>query len=180
MSSAREDAPFTSDGTLWTDSEAPYQDPLFSDFTSEPDDGFSADTFRPTVTPPLAHSDVHRVREMVDDDALSEEDGTDPEFRYVRPQEFDPSQPPLGMLPQQQSWPARKVLKPRKGGKSKRSGKKLRDQIRQRPTGLLPSGKISTGTVGAIVAAILMIIFAIVAIAMLSSLFGMIGSVFQR
>jgi len=184
MSPAREDTPFAGDGTLWTDGEAPYRDSLAGDFSNGAHSDFSDTLFQPAATPPQTHPDSHSVREMMnavlldEEDAMPEEDDYSTDFKSSKSRGIDPSQPPLGMLPQQQSWPARKVLKPRKSGATRK--KKLREQLRQRPSGLIPRKKLSTGTVGVIIAAVLMIIFGIVAIAMLSSLFSMIGSVFQN
>ncbi|GAA1942356.1 hypothetical protein [Amycolatopsis minnesotensis] len=179
---------FDSDGTQEAKPDRSFSDPLAGLVSSSPDFG-DQDRFEPIQVAAPVQPDVDAVRAMVDS-TLAEETGRLSAIATETPGEAAedtavplqgpaplPEHPagtapgePLGMLPQQRTWPARQVLRP---------GQRAGRIAKFKPSVALKAPKPSAGSAGVILAVVLLIVFGVLAIQMVSSLIDSITGLFD-
>jgi hypothetical protein len=130
------------------------------------------------------------IREMVNAAALAENADYD---RPIQPAAFQqpangasvtPGQPPLGIIPQQRTWPQKppqmlrqarsRWPRPRRAKNTEEAPKTTQRAPRNR----IRRGKPTSNSTGVILAVVLMIVFAVLFIQLLASLFSGIAGIF--
>lgn len=184
------------DGTFAPPAQDRFADPLSGLVSSGPVQ--NGDEYpRLRVAGPV-QPDASVVREMVNAALLAESgngyaNGNGAQYSSALPQPFTPGeipvQQPLGMLPQQRTWPVRtpQILRQAKWPKGRAVAAETSSDDEEVPRKRPPSrklptiriGKPSSNSAGVIVAVVLMIVFVIVAIQLLASLFGSIAGIFS-
>ncbi|SDX12821.1 hypothetical protein SAMN05421504_102391 [Amycolatopsis xylanica] len=182
------------DGTFAPLAQDTFADPLSGLAGAGPQAGDEHPRLR-VATP--VQPDADAVRAMVNAALLAEQkngDGNGAAPSSALPQPFTPGEvpveQPLGMLPQQRTWPVRtpQILRQAKWPKGRAAAAEpVSDEDEEVPRKRPPSRRLptlklskpSSNSAGVIVAVVLMIVFAIVAIQLLVSLFGSIAGIFS-
>jgi hypothetical protein len=180
---------FDPDGTHAPVPQDSFADPLSGTVTASDADESVAEEFERLRIADPVQPDPDMVREMVNATALAENGAGDRPFQPgAVPSQVNGAAPgsgqtPLGVIPQQRTWPARApgLLRGVRRPKQRVSDEDL-DEVRpprqRRPRPRLRPMKPSSNSTGVIVAIILMIVFAVVAIQLLASLFSSIAGIF--
>ncbi|MEC3979554.1 hypothetical protein [Amycolatopsis sp. H20-H5] len=191
-------APPQGDGTQADVPSDTFADPLSGLVTGPgPAQNASQDERVVPIPGPVQH-DPEVVRRMVNATLQGDQQGTGyQQFQGVAPATSvstlgEQVAPPLGMLPQQRTWPSRppQLLRQRRSKQVEQAEDFDEDieaeapgrQRRSLPKPSLPSmpriGKPSANTAGVLLAVTLMVVFAVVAIQLLISLFSGIAGIF--
>ncbi|HEV7979045.1 hypothetical protein [Amycolatopsis sp.] len=183
---------FDNDGTHAPIPQDRFADPLSGLVTaSDAAPTVSEEFERLRIADPV-QPDPDMVREMVNAAALADNADYD---RPVQPAAFPqqangasvtPGQPPLGIIPQQRTWPARppqmlrqarsRWPRPRRGVKNAEDAPRTKQRA---PRDRIRRGKPSSNSAGVILAVVLMIVFAVLFIQLLASLFSGIAGIFS-
>jgi hypothetical protein len=180
---------FDNDGTNAPAPQAAFADPLSGTVTPSNDDQSVAEEFErlriadPVQPDPAARDLVNAVRlaENADYDRPLQSSAEAPQVNGLK---FVAGQPPLGVIPQQRTWPVRapQLLRQARRPKQRRAGDEDVEEVRRvRPKRVrrrIRPSKPSSNSAGVIIAIVLMIVFAVVAIQLLASLFSSIASIF--
>jgi hypothetical protein len=190
MSATGETPFFDGDGTHAPVPQDSFADPLSGTVTTSDGDESVVEEFERLRIADPVQPDPDTVREMVNATMLAENSDYDRPLRSVpnAPQVSGSSphpagQPPLGVIPQQRTWPVRapQILRQARRPKQRVSEEDV-DEVRparqQRPRRRLRATKPSSNSAGVIIAIVLMIVFAVVAIQLLASLFSSIAGLF--
>jgi hypothetical protein len=189
MSATGEAPLFDNDGTHAPIPQDRFADPLAGLVTaSDAAPTVSEEFERLRIADPV-QPDPDTVREMVNAAMLAENADYDRPIQpaAIQPQtsgsSVAPGQPPMGIIPQQRTWPARppQMLRQARWPKPRRAAKNADDvrmpkqkAVRNR----VRRGKPSSNSAGVIIAVVLMIVFVVVFIQLLASLFSGIAGIF--
>lgn len=189
MSTPGEAPSFDSDGTQAPVPRDSFTDPLSGLVTGgEATPSVAEEYERVRIADPV-QPDPDTVREMVNAALLAESADNDRPIQSaaIPPQATGspviPGQPPLGIIPQQRTWPTRppQLLRQARRPKRRVPAENIEEAPEAKPKGSrkrIRRGKLSSSSTGVIIAITLMIVFAILVIQLLVSLFGSIASIF--
>jgi hypothetical protein len=177
---------FDGDGTHAPIPQDSFADPLSGTVTASKDDQSVAEEFQRRrfadpiqPDPELVHAAI--LAEHADYDRPHEPAPIAPQ---VSAASYAPGQAPLGVIPQQRTWPVRgpqllrQVRRRPKQRVSEEGVEEVRRVRQRRPRRTIRAPRPSGNSAGVIIAIVLMIVFAVVAIQLLASLFSSIASVF--
>ena len=188
MSASGEAPLFDSDGTQAPLPQDSFADPLSGLVTGGGATPSVAEEYERVRIADPVQPDPDTVREMVNAAMLAESADYD---RPIQPAAIPPQmtgasvvpeQPPLGIIPQQRTWPARppQLLRQVRRPKQRVVAKNLKEaqEALKRSRKRIRRGKPSSSSAGVVIAIALMIVFAILVIQLLVSLFSSIAGIF--